>query len=233
MNTEQYHKLLQKFYAGETSDSEEKLLKESEHLSTEESLYFETLKDEKKEKSSLNFNQFLELAGEKNSIAPVKTNDFKWIWLAASLLLVFSLGAFWLNNDKNEQSKAKSQIAATEVYKQQKVEVMQENTYENIVEKPKAEPQKISKNDDVLDEILPKKSRMKKRVRMRYVDNSKPEIAAKKSEYESNYVIINGHKITNEKDAIDVTKYSFQILANNVNQTVEQADVLNTLNMDN
>lgn len=234
MNTEQYHKLLQKFYDGETSISEEKLLKESEHLSAEESVYFETLKAEKSEKSSLDFNQFLALAKKEKSIAPAqKSNNFKWIWLAASLILIFSIGAFWLNNSKDEQTKAKSQMATAEVYQHEKTQIMQENTYEPVVEKAKPTAKKIAKSDDILDDILPKKSRMKKRVRTRYVDNSKPEIEDKKSEYESSYVIINGHKITNEKDAIDVTKYSFQILANNVNHTVEQADVLNTLNMDN
>ena len=235
MNTEQYHKLLQKFYDGETTVSEEKLLKESEYLSTEELLYFETLKIEKSEKSSLDFNQFLALADKENSSAPVqKSSNFKWVWLAASLILIFSIGAFWLNNSKNEQTKARSQkMVAAEVYQHEKTQIMQENAYEPVVEKAKPKVKKIAKSDDVLDDILPKKSRMKKRIRTRYVDNSKPEITNKKSEYESSYVIINGHKITNEKDAIDVTKYSFQILANNVNHTVEQADVLNTLNMDN
>lgn len=234
MNTEQYDKLLQKFYDGETDLSEEKLLKESEHLSAEESLYFESLKTEKAEKSKLNFEEFMLLAAQEKTI-PIggKSSNFKWIWMAASLVLIFSLGFFWLNNNKKEQSEVKPEIASVDVYNLEKAEILQENTYQQSVEKAKSQTKKLAKSEDVLDDILPKKSRMKKRVRMRYVDNSKPEITKKKPEYESSYVIINGHKITNEKDAIDVTKYSFQILANNVNQTVEQADVLNTLNMDN
>jgi hypothetical protein len=234
MNTEQYNKLLQKFYDGETSVSEEKLLKESKHLSSEESIYFETLKVGKNEKSTLDFNQFVALVNkDRNIVAPDKTNNFKWIWFAASLVLIFSVGTFWLNNSKNEQQKIKIHIATNRIYKNEKEEIRKENSYEPVVEKAKPETKKLAKSDDVLDDILPKKSRMKKGVRIRYVDNSKPEITKRKSEYESNYVIINGHKITNEKDAIDVTKYSFQILANNVNHSVEQADVLNSLNMDN
>ena len=234
MNTEQYHKLLQKFYEGETTISEEKLLKESEHLPTEESIYFETIKTEKSEKSPLDFNQFLALADKEKSIIPIqKSAHFKWIWLAASLIFIFSLGAFWLSQNKNEQEKMKTQMATNEVYKKEKVEIIQENIYEPSAEKPKTKARKIAKSDDVLDDILPKKSRMKKRVITRYVENSSPRKIKQESEYESNYVIINGHKITSEKEAIDVTKYSFQILAHNVNQSVGQADVLNTLNMDN
>lgn len=234
MNTEQYNKLLQKFYEGETTVSEEKLLKESEHLQSEESLYFGALKGEKNEKLSLDFSQFLALAEKEKSIIPMqKPSPFKWVWMAASLLFIFSAGAFWLNQNKNDESKVKSQMASAELYKKKKVEIMQENTYEPTVEKQQPAAQKIAKSEDVLDDILPKKSRMKKRVIRRYVQNTAPDKNDKKSEYESNYVIINGHKITSEKEAIDVAKYSFQILANNVNQSVEQADVLNTLNMDN
>ncbi|SFI23404.1 hypothetical protein [Halpernia frigidisoli] len=233
MNTEQYHKLLQKFYDGQTTVAEENVLKSSEHLSAEDSLYFETLKEEKKEKLNLDFEQFLALANKEKSIAPEKKeSQFKWVWLAASLIFIFSIGAFWLNNSKNDQEKVSPQIASADIYKRRKVEIMQENTYEPVAENAKPDVQKMAKSDDVLDDILPKKSRMKKRVIRRYVSNSKPENAENKTEYQSNYVIINGHKITSEKEAIDVTKYSFQILANNVNQTVEQADVLNTLNMD-
>ncbi|MGS0748194.1 hypothetical protein [Halpernia sp. GG3] len=234
MNTEQYHKLLQKFYEGETTSTEEKSLQESEHLSAEESIYFETLKTEKTEKSPLDFNQFLALADMEKSIIPTqKSAHFKWVWLAASLIFIFSLAAFWLSQNKNQQVKMKTQMATNEVYKKQKVEIMQENIYEPSAEKSKTKARKIAKSDDVLDDILPKKSRMKKRVITRYVENSTPQKTKQKSEYESNYVIINGHKITSEKEAIDVTKYSFQILANNVNQSIGQADVLNTLNMDN
>ena len=234
MNTEQYHKLLQKFYNGETTVSEEKLLKDSAYLSDEESIYFETLEKEKSEKSTLDFNQFLVLVNkDKNIIVPEKNNQFKWVWLAASLLFIFSLGAFWLNQNKIEQVKENVQIANSDIYKKQKSKIMQENSYDPANEKAEPKVQKTAKSNDVMDDILPKKSRMKKRVIRRYVDNATPQKTSEKSEYESNYVIINGHKITNEKEAIDVTKYSFQILANNVNHGVEQADVLNTINMDN
>jgi hypothetical protein len=234
MSSEQYHKLLQNFYEGETTATEEKLLKESEHLSAEESIYFKTLKEEKNEKSNLNFTQFLAVANkDKNSVAPDKTNNFKWIWLAASLIFIFSLGAFWLNNSRNEQAKIKSQIAVSEMYKRQKVEIMQDITYKPAEVKSKPEPRKIAKSDDVLDDILPKKSRMKKRIISRYVVNTPPTKTKQEPEYESNFVTINGQKITNEKDAINVTKYSFQILANNVNRSIDQTGVLTTLNPDN
>lgn len=234
MNTEHYHKLLQKFYDGETSKSEEELLKNSEHLSAEESIYFETLKLEKAEKSKLNFSALMALSEEKKVVSIAeKSSNFKWVWLAASLVLMFSIVAFWFNNNQDTQENVKSQMATAEVYNKEKVQIIHENTYEPEKIKTVAEPQKMADTKNVIDEILPKKSRMKRRVVTRYVDNSKPEKSKQKPEYESGYVIINGQKITNEKDAIDVTKYSFQILANNVNRSIDQTEVLSTLNPDN
>lgn len=234
MNTEHYHKLLQKFYDGETSVSEEKLLKNAEHLSAEESLYFETLKQEKAEKSRLNFNDFMALTGTEKVIPiATKSSNFNWLWLAASLVLMFSIAAFWFNNKENAQEKVNSQLATADIYKKAKVEVLQENTYEPQEVKTVSEPKKMADNKSVLDEILPKKARMKRKVVARYVENKPSKKNKEKPEYESGYVIINGHKITSEKDAIDVTKYSFQILANNVNRSVDQAEVLSTLNPDN
>lgn len=234
MNTEHYHKLLQKFYDGETSKAEEESLKNSEHLSAEESIYFEALNQEKAEKSKLNFSEFMALAEDKKVI-PIagKSSNFKWVWLAASLVLMFSIAAFWMNNNQNSQENVKNQMATAEVFNKEKAQIIQENSYEPAEVKAVAEPQKMADTKNVIDEILPKKSRMKRRVITRYVDTSKPEKIKQNPEYESGYVIINGQKITNEKDAIDVTKYSFQILANNMNRSIDQTEVLSTLNPDN
>ena len=90
---------------------------------------------------------------------------------------------------------------------------------------------------DITDQILPKRSRMKKQVRQHYAQttNQKKSVkkqSAKTSEYESNYVIINGQKITSEKEAIDLTKYSFRIFSENVSKTIAQTEALNTFNND-
>jgi len=38
--------------------------------------------------------------------------------------------------------------------------------------------------------------------------------------YKDSYVIVNGKRIDNMEEAINVTKYSFQVVANNVNQAL-------------
>ena len=88
-----------------------------------------------------------------------------------------------------------------------------------------------------MDQILPKRGRIKKFTRERYAQVETPKKNTPKnkietSDYESNYVIINGQKIENEQEAIDLTKYSFQILSENVSKTMAQTDALNSLTND-
>lgn len=234
MNTEQYHKLMQKFLDGDTNVSEESTLKNSEFLSEEDAMYFEVVTDEKQEKSNLNFSEFLKLAEKEDKIIPlpVKTSNFKWVWLAAGLVLMFSLGLIYFNTT-NQNNTVVPQVATTEIYQQEKSEILVENQYEvesDIVENSEKQ---VASADKILDQILPKKSRMKKVNSIRYVDHKTTKQKSEIPEYESNYVIINGQKITNEQDAIDITKYSFQVLANNVNQSMQQAEVLQSLNFNN
>ena len=83
---------------------------------------------------------------------------------------------------------------------------------------------------DMVEKILPKRGRIKRESRPQFVQNS-PEKSAKKpaennTDYNSNYVIINGQRIENEQEAIDLTKYSFRILSENVSKTVASTEAL-------
>lgn len=44
--------------------------------------------------------------------------------------------------------------------------------------------------------------------------------------YKNSYVIVNGKRIDNVEEAINVTKYSFQIFADNVSQKLAQPTVV-------
>jgi hypothetical protein len=81
----------------------------------------------------------------------------------------------------------------------------------------------------VLDEILPKRGRLKKESKPKFVSNSsfKDNKALKDSTgYKNSYVIVNGKRIDNVDEAINVTKYSFQIFANNVSEKLAQPTVV-------
>lgn len=232
MKKEQYLRLLEKFDQGDSSVSEEKMLKSVGQLSKETEVYFDYLKSEKSQKSSLEFAKFQKMLDQPSkSVSTKNTIGLRWIGLAASLIFICTL-AFLFFPETNT-SKPAPDVASAQVYKSEKTEILKENSYLSEPEKIAENKVRITKNEDILDDVLPKKSRMKRKVIKRYVKNDTPYKEKNIVQYESDFVTINGHKITNEKDAINVAKYSFQILANNVNQTVEQADVRNALNMEN
>ncbi len=209
--------------------------------------YNEFLKDLKSEKMNWDFDDFLKETEKEEHPIPVisekKSTSFpKIYWLAASLVLLISLGIFFRFFNQNQISE-KDILVQTEIIKQKEKLTNEENFAQNEI----SDSLKI-KNDsantveqrtetDITDQILPKRSRMKKQVRQHYVQNLNPkksatEKSAKTTGYESNYVIINGQKITNEQEAIDLTKYSFRVFSENVSKTIAQTEALNTFNND-
>ena len=56
------------------------------------------------------------------------------------------------------------------------------------------------------------------------VENSTEILENPAEEYSADYVIVNGKKIYNEEEAIDITKEAFQLFASNVTKTINQAE---------
>lgn len=214
--------------------------------------YNEVFQEMKEEKMNWDFEDFLKQAEEsKNNgkIIPVKTSEKKptppkFFWLAASIALI--LGLFFLTKTFNNKPSVEEQdafvknqiliqkqeedlLAATEIKNQDSVDAAareQDSVVQNMSPEKEAE--------EVMNKILSKKSRMKKAVRQKYVsaepkaklEENQITIKPKKPEYQENFVIINGQKIENEKEAIDVAKYSLQMLSSQVSKTVAKAEPL-------
>lgn len=211
--------------------------------------YSEIFGDLKEEKMDWNFEDFLAKAEkieiEKPVVSGKKGASFPKIFLmAASLVLLVSLGMVFKLFNRPTQTE-QSLLVENEIRKQKNdfqnsniIAAVQTEDSVTVASDSLAFDSAISvNNEDVLDKILPKRGRLKKQVRPHFVQNSVPEKPApvsnvSNSEYESDYVIINGQKIESEQEAIDLTKYSFRILSENVSKTVAQTDALNNLNMD-
>lgn len=205
--------------------------------------YNEVFQQLKEEKMDWDFEDFLQKAENKDQDAkiipldPKKPSFPKWFWMAAGFLLVFSVG-FLLNNsaDSNEQVK----LVENEILRQKSEFIAENNIPEQQVALHDTDSISGAKKDsifqennvveaDVLDEILPKRGRLKKETRPRFVNNTSYKNTASKDStgYKDSYVIVNGKRIDNVEEAINVTKYSFQILANNVSETLSQPKVMN------
>ncbi|KEY18454.1 hypothetical protein [Kaistella antarctica] len=211
--------------------------------------YREITQDLKEEKMNWDFEDFLEKTKQEEKIIPLtprpKGGTFpKTFWMAASVILLLSVGIFFNYENENTISE-NDQLVQNEILKAKDNFQNEANLAINPISdtiKVKAEP-KVSdstssvdqKEIDIIEQIIPKRGRINRNARQRYAEFSLPKKNKEEiqtSEYESNYVIINGQKIENEQEAIDLTKYSFRILSENVSKTVAQTDVLNSFNND-
>jgi hypothetical protein len=209
--------------------------------------YDEIFRDIKEEKMEWSFEDFLQQTEEKDAeekITPIITLEKnkpsfpKWFWMAAAVLLLFSIG-FVFNTYQNTGAQDAEKLVKDEVLRQKSDFIEENNDHQSQVAVNHTDSISGAKKDsifqgnsvaekDVLDEILPKRGRLKKERKPRYVNNASFNNKTRKDStgYENSYVIVNGKRIDNVEEAINVTKYSFQIFANNVSEKLVQPKVV-------
>lgn len=209
--------------------------------------YDEVFQDLKEERMEWDFEDFLKKAEgkdevEKSGEAPVISIDSKnkpafpkWFWMAASVVVLLSIG-FIFNYNNHQSIETQAQMVENQI-KSEKNSFIEENNEQQVAVNHVSDSVNGIKQDslfqentiaekDYLDEILPKRGRLKKERKPRYVDNSSHQKAADSTGYKDSYVIVNGKRIENVEEAINVTKYSFQIFANNVSEKLVQPKVV-------
>lgn len=200
--------------------------------------YQEVFREIKEEKMGWNFEDFLKKTEEESPNIPIqetKPKFPKWFWMAASLVLLFGLGSLLLFNSGSAQKD--DNLVKNEILKQKDI-FMEENNQNTVAINSLEDSLKQRKADslaadsissytehNVLDDVLPRKGRIKKKYKEVYVQNN---VMAESQDsanqiYKSNYVIVNGKKIDDVKEALDVTRYSFQELSNNVKGALAQS----------
>ncbi|WP_426274374.1 hypothetical protein ACN9MN_09800 [Chryseobacterium sp. S-02] len=211
--------------------------------------YDEIFQNIKEEKMDWDFEDFLKKAkgkdvedesSEGTPVIPIgksKPSFPKWFWMAASVALLLGIG-FIFNQYQNSDIQDQAHFVESQI-KQQKNNFIEENNdhQSQVVANHPSDSISGAKQDsifqgntiaekDVLDEILPKRGRLKKERKLKYVYNSSYKKAADSTGYKDSYVIVNGKRIENVEEAINVTKYSFQIFANNVSEKLVQPKVV-------
>ncbi|MFC3159651.1 hypothetical protein [Chryseobacterium arachidis] len=203
--------------------------------------YDEVFQHIKEEKMDWDFEDFLKKAEGKSDeaetpVIPIDTKTKpsfpKWFWMAASLVLLFSIG-FMFNYNKTSAVQDRANLVENQI-KDQKNDFIAENSNpeEQVAVNhvndtlPKAKKDSVFQESqvaekDYLDDILPKRGRMKKDRKPQYVYNS--DVKTDSAGYKDTYVIVNGKRITNEKEAIDVATYSLMKMGSEFKKTVASA----------
>lgn len=200
--------------------------------------YHEIVKNLKSEKMDWDFEDFMQKTVDKTSeISTIKPKKYTLFWLAASLILIFGIGFFFINDNKNN---ADDTFVKNEILKQ-KNDFAEANTFieKEEIENDSVQAQKDStKNEEtpiyqseekIMNKILSKKERLRKKLRPNYAVNEKK---SSENNYQSDFVIINGKKIENEKEAVELTKIALNLFANNLNNTLQEAQPVENLTVE-
>ncbi|MDR2205079.1 MAG: hypothetical protein LBE36_02820 [Flavobacteriaceae bacterium] len=212
--------------------------------------YDDIFRELKNEKMDWNFEDFLQKTetpkleplrqaqGDKSELRITKPcqaersrslETRKIFWMAASIILLFGI-YFGVKNLGTHNSNT-NELITNEINKQ-KEDFDKENsvaaneaddslnTVADSISPDSDSVQKHIAEEDILDKIVSKKGRIKKSERKKYVKNETKPKPNPEFQYQDNYVIINGQKITNEQEAINITRYSFQILSEKMGQTI-------------
>ncbi|MCD9853934.1 hypothetical protein LUD75_04420 [Epilithonimonas sp. JDS] len=230
MKTDRYKDWESKFFEGEELTPEEELFLKNES----ENPYFSFLKEEKQEKLDISFEDFLKKTEEPKIVAlPVKKTSYKMYWMAASMVLLMGISALWMFNQTH---KIETTIAKNpNIPKKEKIEKIA--PVEEIIEqtstpKPVLANQEIQKVDKTANDKLVKdlvRQEFEKLMAQQENQSNKEQKQIQVptesiSDYNPNYVIINGKPIYDEGEAIAVTENAFNYFASNVTQTINHAE---------
>lgn len=202
--------------------------------------YQNIFREIKEEKMDWNFEDFLKKTEEKpeeTKIIPLKKGygggNQKWYWMAASLVTLFGMMIFF-NSDITEPTL--KPIASNENNSSEKP------AQTNITKT--TENQEINSNSNTI-KVAENNTKPTKKINHEFRNEhqniaSQPSKTVEKSteilenpaeEYSADYVIVNGKKIYNEEEAIDITKEAFQLFASNVTKTINQAEPIKNLSI--
>jgi len=230
MKTDRYKDWESKFFQGEELTPEEELFLKNES----DNPYFSFLKEEKQEKLDISFEDFLKKTEEPKIVAlPIKKTSYKVYWMAASLVLLMGISALWMFN---QPQKIETAIAKNpNIPKKEKVETVlpvKEIIEQNSAPKPVLANQENHKvdhvtNDKVVKELVRKEFEKLMARQNNSIKQEEKQIQVpieSNSDYNPNYVIINGKPIYDESEAIAVTENAFNYFASNVTQTINHAE---------
>ena len=230
MKTDRYKDWESKFFEGEELTPEEELFLKNES----DNPYFSFLKEEKQEKLDISFENFLKKTEEPKIIAlPVRKTSYKMYWMAASLILLMGISALWMFNQPQE---IESVIAKNpDVPKKEKIEKVapvEETIEQTSTPKPVLANQESQNVDHVTNDKAVKELVKKEFEKLMVRQNNSIKQEEKQiqgqtesnSDYNPNYVIINGKPIYDESEAIAVTENAFNYFASNVTQTINHAE---------
>jgi hypothetical protein len=219
MKSGKYSELLDKFYAGTASAEEIALLHSEALVSEQDILYAEMLKEERRQKMDWEFEDFMnDLPSDKVETFPSRIVWMKRILSAAAMVAI--IGAAYILWPQPQTDKMASVRASNKTAERNKelraTAVSPANEIKDASQAAEKVKTASKKNRDHAVNTDKKRPVQKS---IRQVDTTGVNDNSDSSEY---LVIVNGQPITNEADAIAITRESLSMISQNLTLTVEE-----------
>ena len=231
MKTDRYKDWESKFFEAEELTPEEELFLKNES----DNPYFSFLKEEKQEKLDIKFEDFLKKATKQNvtkepkivALPIVKRKCYTQYWMAASLVLLMGISGFWMfNNPENIEPQIAKHTETPKKVETPKVSPIENgSTQQPVLTQQNTQPktQKVAKKNAAENQPSTTQFAYQQPKQIK-TDYQQQNQVNSDSDYNPNYVIINGKPVYNEQEAIAVTEDTFNFFASNVTQTINHAE---------
>lgn len=219
MKSGKYSELLDKFYAGTASAEEIGLLQSEALVDEQDILYAEMLKEERGQKMDWEFEDFMnDIPSDKVKTFPARRVWMKRILAAAAMLAI--IGAAYIlwplpQTDKmanvppsNKMAEPNKELRATAVLPADEIKDASPATEKVKTASKKSRDAAVNTG---------KKRPVQKSIRQ--ADTTGLSNNSNSPEY---LVIVNGQPITNEADAIAITRESLGLISQNLTLTVDE-----------
>ncbi len=230
MKTDRYKDWESKFFEGEELTPEEELFLKNES----DNPYFSFLKEEKQEKLDIGFEDFLNKATKQNvteepkivALPVAKKKSYQQYWMAASLVLLMGITGFLMfDNPESIEPQIANHTETSEPVDAPKSSPVEDvSTQQPVLAQQDVQPIKKNENKKSVVEKQKSKAQFAYHQPKQIEENLSQNKVNSDSDYNPNYVIINGKPIYNEQEAIAVAEDTFNYFASNVTQTINQAE---------
>jgi len=218
MKDKKLKELEEKYFNGQSSLEEEKALKSSD------SVFFQSLNQEKDIKMDWSFADFESQINEDKKYSVWWNRS--WVKYAAAAVLLMSLGlALFLNQESTMQGPvvAKKEMkelkpADKKPFDNQNVEIAVPNANDRVSAE---ESRKLMRTAETFKRPKRKKQAKDWTVKKEVVTESLESTT--EESYRADYVVLNGKPVVNEEEAVELTLKSLGLLANNLENGVDKA----------
>ncbi|MFA4980532.1 MAG: hypothetical protein WC589_23695 [Sphingobacterium sp.] len=218
MKDKKLKELEEKYFNGQSSLEEERVLKNSDNA------FFQSLNQEKNETMDWSFEDFKsEINDDKKRI--VWWNN-SWIKYAAAAMLVMAIGiALFLNQERTTRVPVLAEKEMKELKSADK-KLVEDQNKETVVPNSNDSFRSVKSGKTLQIAETVKHPKVKKEAKEW---TEKKEIVAESLQsvesepYQADYVVLNGKPVANKQEAVELTLKSLGLLANNLENGVDKA----------